>query len=72
MNLTVSEFPRSMFTVRTPYDTSSWSEGQFHPETNAFGLKLKYPKELKASIKYCKIKNITNALKNLHQYDKNT
>jgi len=72
MNLTVSEFSRSMFTVRTPYDTSSWSEGQFHPETNAFGLKVKYPKELKASMKYCKIKNITNALKSLHQYDRNT
>jgi GDP-D-mannose 3',5'-epimerase len=69
MNITVSEFPRSMFTVRTPHDPTRWSQGQSHPEVGIFNLKLKYLDEFTSSIKHCNIKNATVALKAIEQYD---
>jgi nucleoside-diphosphate-sugar epimerase len=69
MGINVSEFPRSMFTVRTQYDTTRWSKGQSHLDLERFGLKLKYLDEFTASIKYCNIKNVTNDLEGFKQYD---
>jgi GDP-D-mannose 3',5'-epimerase len=68
MNITVSEFPRSMFTVRTQHDSTRWSKGQPHPDVGIFGLKLKYPDEFTSAIKHCNIKNVTNALEVIKQY----
>ncbi len=69
MNVNVSEFPRSMFTVRTPYDPTRWSKGVPHPYFDSFGLKLKYPDEFPPSVEHCNIKNVTNALQVIQQYD---
>jgi hypothetical protein len=68
LNITVSEFPRSMFTVRTQHDPTRWSEGQSHPDVDQFGLKLKYVDEFRSSIKYCDIKNVTNTLQAIKHY----
>jgi hypothetical protein len=69
MNLTVSEFPRSMFTVRTQHDPTRWSKGVPHPDVGNFGLKLKYVDEFTSAIKHCNIKNVTNVLEVIEQYD---
>jgi hypothetical protein len=68
-NINVSEFPRSMFTVRTQHDPTRWSKGESHPDFGKFGLKLKYADEFKSSIKHCNIINVTNALEVTKQYD---
>jgi hypothetical protein len=68
MNMTISEFNRSIFTVRAPHDPTNWSRGQHHPAVAKFGLKIKYPAEFASSIKYCNIKNVTNVLEIIKQY----
>ncbi len=69
MNIPVSEFPRSMFTVRTQHDPTRWSVGTSHPDFERFGLKLKYPREFEASMRHCNIRNVTSALEEMKQYD---
>lgn len=64
-NISVSEFSRSMFTVRTKTDPTRWSKGEAHPDVAKFGLKLKYTNEFSSTVKYCKITNVTEALKNI-------
>ncbi|CAF4153388.1 unnamed protein product [Adineta steineri] len=69
MKLEVSEFPRSMFTVKREQDATRWSNGISHPDVEIFGLKIKYPDEFTAAVKHCKITNVTNALKEAQQYN---
>ena len=68
MNISVSEFPRSMFTVRTQHDLTRWSKGQSHPDVEKFGLQLKYPDEITSAMKHCNIKNVMNDLQVMKQY----
>jgi hypothetical protein len=69
MNITVSEFNRSIFTVRAPHDPTRWSQGQDRPAVAMFGLKIKYPDEFESLIKYCNAKNVNNALEVIKQYE---
>ena len=69
LNITVSEFPRSMLVVRAPNDTTRWTQGTDHPGLSLFNLKLKYPQELSASLKHCRTTNLTHTLRLIEQYD---
>ena len=69
MNLTVSEFPRSMFTVRAYNDSTRWSQGTIEPNMAKFGLRLKYPLEFASSCEHCKIANLTKTMQKIDEYD---
>ncbi|CAF3962776.1 unnamed protein product, partial [Adineta steineri] len=69
MKLQVSEFPRSMFTVKREQDATRWSNGISHAAVQTFGLKIKYPDEFTAAVKHCKITNVTNSLKDTQHYN---
>ncbi|UJR12668.1 hypothetical protein I4U23_016842 [Adineta vaga] len=69
MKLTVSEFPRSMFTVRSKGDPTSWSQGEFHPELSSFDLTVKYPMEFESSRKHCQTMDLKKAIEPLRHYE---
>jgi hypothetical protein len=69
MKISVSEFPRSMFTVRASNDSTRWSQGQIHPEMTQYELKLKYPAEFISSIKSCQISNLSDTMNDIQKYD---
>jgi hypothetical protein len=53
LGVTVKELNRTMFTVRTQNDPTSWSHGVEHPMLSKYGLKVKYETELVASTDRC-------------------
>ncbi|CAF0772711.1 unnamed protein product [Adineta steineri] len=60
MKLQVSEFSRSMFTVKRMQDPTRWSKGQSHPDVEIFGLKIKYLDEFKSAVKHSGVENHTD------------
>ncbi|CAF1667220.1 unnamed protein product [Adineta ricciae] len=69
MGLTVSEFSRSMFTVRSEGDPTAWSRGEFDPDLNLFGLRVKYPKEFTSAKARCANTSLTGAIESLRRYE---
>lgn len=54
LDLTVEEFHRSMFTVKTPEDPTRWAVGSAHKILCKFNLLVKYPTELQNAEEDCK------------------
>ena len=69
MGLIVSEFSRSMFTVRSEGDPTSWSPGEFDPDLNLFGLKVKYPKGFVSAKAHCGNMSLKGARESLRRYE---
>ena len=66
--LAISEFPRSVFTVKLPSDPTRWGQGEQHDVLGKFGLLVKYPLELVAATEHCKV-DVYTELKSLESYD---
>ena len=51
--LQVRQFNRSMFSVKTNRDNTTWSSGHETPITDSLGLKVKYLSELDMVLEQC-------------------
>ena len=61
--ISVREFSRSMFTVKSHSDVSTWSKGIEHPLLTEHGVQVKYMSALQLAVDHCP--NLTNALQAL-------
>ena len=56
INISIQEFPRSMFTVKLPADPTRWSKGTATDIiSNYDGLLVKYPAEFDMAKAHCKV-----------------
>lgn len=66
MNISFEKFPHVAFTVRTEYDTSSWSQGFQYRTLQDFHLSPKYGDEMQESFENCA--NVKDKIEEIERY----